>query len=335
MSSPPSFEPEDHSQSEEENILDNDEGLFMRDDTSSFQQMIDAEAFLQEMGEKEGYKVIDEYDGQRTKRYATRRFGTSSDMCVFTVTEDPIGCTLEELRQKFAECEKEWKESACWADLQEELRRLWYSKGITVDRCILYGLGSPSWTEEEEDQLRTLTQLAAFISITKLIGKMDHLLESKSQKCSMVLIEKALCQQQNRPELYAQEPVMNNLDRMFLETLGIAIVEHPEAFELLTKNSFAYCPAAEQAVDYRTFAEDPIIYLGGDAATWVDEEGQLRSIYDAYYIPQYLKVKLDPNYKDYARVMTLAASAFMENRESHALPDMQRFGATHLTWRRV
>jgi len=63
--------------------------------------------------------------------------------------------------------------------------------------------------------------------------------------------------------VYAQEPWYNRLDEELLETLQMRKVDHPAAFELMTRQSFAFCPGAEQFVVKRTLRRDPALYLGG------------------------------------------------------------------------
>ena len=45
---------------------------------------------------------------------------------------------------------------------------------------------------------------------------------------------------------YAQDPVFNTLDAALLHSLGITVVEHPCAFERVSKDSFLFCPGVER-----------------------------------------------------------------------------------------
>lgn len=58
--------------------------------------------------------------------------------------------------------------------------------------------------------------------------------------------------------VYTQDPVYNNLDQALFDALDITVVEHPRAFDLVSKNSFVYCPGAER------------VHLGGilDVMPW-------------------------------------------------------------------
>jgi hypothetical protein len=134
-------------------------------------------AFLNEMGDKEGWKVVGERDGGRkTKRYTMFVEGQRGEMETFSMTEDPIRRSLDDLKQDYAKYDKEWKESACWAEIQEVLKRLCRDDGIAIDRYMLFGPGSPSGGRSDSDveglRARALTQVAVFISIAQFIGKM-------------------------------------------------------------------------------------------------------------------------------------------------------------------
>lgn len=148
----------------------------------------------------------------------------------------------------------------------------------------------------------------------------------------MLIITAASCQQDDEPQtLFAQEPRFNDLDREFLQSLGIKTVEHPEGFNLLTHNSFAYCPGAEQNVDLRCFSQDPVLYLGGDAKTWYDDEGNLRSRFESTKPPGYCEEwDLHP---DRDRRCAILVRSFMRDRQEHALPELDRSIPIYLNWR--
>lgn len=69
------------------------------------------------------------------------------------------------------------------------------------------------------------------------------------------------------------------MDRGLLSSIGVTTVNHPTGFNMITCNSLAFCPGAEQFVDLRTLIRDPKVYVGSDLETWVDEQGRLRSFY--------------------------------------------------------
>lgn len=75
----------------------------------------------------------------------------------------------------------------------------------------------------------------------------------------------------------AQEPCYNLLDGPFLDSLGVRKVDHPQGFDLLTSNSFAYCPGAEQYVVLRTLRADPYLYLAGKLDAYRGALGCLQS----------------------------------------------------------
>lgn len=63
--------------------------------------------------------------------------------------------------------------------------------------------------------------------------------------------------------VYAQDPVFNNLDRGLLESLGITVVDHPEAFGLITRSTLLFCPGAEKKHLELVLPSNPLVLFGG------------------------------------------------------------------------
>lgn len=70
---------------------------------------------------------------------------------------------------------------------------------------------------------------------------------------------------------YTQDPVYNALDKALLAALDIAVVEDPEAFDLVSESSFAYCPGAERAHLEAVLARMPWGLFGGPVEDMVDD----------------------------------------------------------------
>jgi hypothetical protein len=51
----------------------------------------------------------------------------------------------------------------------------------------------------------------------------------------------------DKNNIYAQDPVFNDLDKQLLQSLGIKVVEHPAAFDLVNDRTFLFCPGAERS----------------------------------------------------------------------------------------
>ena len=69
---------------------------------------------------------------------------------------------------------------------------------------------------------------------------------------------------------YTQDPVYNALDKALLAALDITVVDDPEAFDLVSVDSFAYCPGAERAHLETILARMPRGLFGGPVEEMVD-----------------------------------------------------------------
>ncbi|KAA8647115.1 SRR1 family protein [Aspergillus tanneri] len=63
--------------------------------------------------------------------------------------------------------------------------------------------------------------------------------------------------------VYAQDPVLNAHDKFLLLSLGINVLEHPDAFEKVSPATFLYCPGAEQTHLVQLLASNPAFLFGG------------------------------------------------------------------------
>lgn len=63
--------------------------------------------------------------------------------------------------------------------------------------------------------------------------------------------------------VYAQDPVFNGFDKQLLQSLGITVVEHPTAFNLVNQHTFLYCPGAERAHLEQLLPSSPALVFCG------------------------------------------------------------------------
>lgn len=163
----------------------------------------------------------------------------------FTPAELPDGATLEKALSHYQKCETEWKQSNSWTELNKTFQSRVFKQDLNITNCICFGLSSPTGFVGSGVDRRNVAmyQLAAFKSVIDIIrGKQDQ-----------------------RPEAFTQEPLFNTLDVTLLSHLNIKVVEHPEAFKLITSNTFAFCPCAEQYVVRGALFRFPAIYMGSGA----------------------------------------------------------------------
>ena len=155
--------------------------------------------------------------------------------------EIPYDASVEKAMARYKFLAERWLASESWSVLKLELESKDLRSDNPIASCILFGSGSVSgwfrgWVERHDV---ALTQIAVFKSIVDLITEWQH----------------------GRPKCYAQEPEYNHVDKAFLKELDITIVDDPQGFGLIGKNSFAYTPGAEMHVAIRSVFSEPRLYL--------------------------------------------------------------------------
>lgn len=64
---------------------------------------------------------------------------------------------------------------------------------------------------------------------------------------------------------------MNNMDKMFLGTLGYEVIEHPQAPKEVARDTFVYTPGAHFAHVRNLFDyAQPSVYVGVDLVKWIE-----------------------------------------------------------------
>ncbi|KAL3452191.1 hypothetical protein BJX65DRAFT_293350 [Aspergillus insuetus] len=163
--------------------------------------------------------------------------------------EAPPSATLSHLQRQLNESRRRWEGSATWASAQDALRRALPLAGSGDEgedvSIVCVGLGSPSgflrggWVDRRSV---SMYQLAALASVMGLFED----------------------QAPNRPiKVYAQDPVFNDHDCALLESLNITVLEHPGAFEKVSRRTLLFCPGAERRHLELLLAHDPAIVFGG------------------------------------------------------------------------
>ena len=64
-------------------------------------------------------------------------------------------------------------------------------------------------------------------------------------------------------QVYAQDPVFNELDTSLLASLDITVLETPLAFEKISSRTFLFCPGAERAHLEQVLPLNPAFVFGG------------------------------------------------------------------------
>jgi hypothetical protein len=108
-------------------------------------------------------------------------------------------------------------------------------------------------------------QLAALASVMGLFGWFSPFPDLITSPDEM-LTRRSIAEDQapNRPiKVYAQDPVFNDHDCALLESLNITVLEHPGAFEKVSRRTLLFCPGAERRHLELLLAHDPAIVFGG------------------------------------------------------------------------
>jgi hypothetical protein len=162
-----------------------------------------------------------------------------------TPAETPAGASLEKALSHYQKSDSAWKQSKTWAELKQTFDTRISTEHLHISNCICFGLGSPTGLTGAGFDRRDISmyQLAAFKSIIDLLSS----------------------EQAQPPPAFAQEPQFNTLDHQLLAHLNIKAVNHPEAFHLITGQSFTFCPSAEQFVIRGTLSRAPAMHMGNGA----------------------------------------------------------------------
>ncbi|EPS34818.1 hypothetical protein PDE_09782 [Penicillium oxalicum 114-2] len=213
----------------------------------------------------------------------TESNATNDQELVFGPAEAPARLTLEELQTQYRAHYEKWINSETWAQLRTQLARqltqqaedvaeakVWTPNSLgdslqkatnpgdvspgqgPIDTIVCVGLGSPSgflrggWVDRRSV---SMYQLAALDSLASQI-----LSYSSSSN---------LTPNPNPLKIYAQDPVFNTLDTSLLSSLGITVISHPAAFNLITPHTLLFCPGAEKKHLEQLLAFRPRMVFGG------------------------------------------------------------------------
>lgn len=216
--------------------------------------------------------------------------------------EAPQQQTLEELLHQLGVFQRRWQRSSTWLALHETLHDLWQQRqqqqqqrcradkkaqempdGLDKSRCacscqriVCLGLGSPSGFLRGglvDRRMVSMYQLAALVSIVEQADACDDACEAGEGCCegcgASDKQSRAICRAgksrgcRGYMQVFAQDPVFNTLDRALLAGLGIAVVEHPAAFELVDASTFLFCPGAEKVHLEQLVVPGPALLFGG------------------------------------------------------------------------
>ncbi|KAI9664292.1 MAG: hypothetical protein M1829_005847 [Trizodia sp. TS-e1964] len=141
---------------------------------------------------------------------------------VLRPAEIPAACTVEILTPLFERASRDWHASSAAAELVRVLSKTAVAPPLaTIDTVVCLGLGS---VVDPRSRRCSMLQLAVLHSLIQLVQE-THPLQA----------------------VLAQDPVFNHLDRAFLLSLGITVLDHPAALSSITPTALVYAPHAERS----------------------------------------------------------------------------------------
>ncbi|KAI4828137.1 hypothetical protein E4T45_10297 [Aureobasidium sp. EXF-8846] len=161
--------------------------------------------------------------------------------------------TVQKLLDEHNRCKKQWVDSEARRWLQQLLARQMAEAGWSLNKAVCVALGSPSlsWA----NRLRSVWQLVLFMDLVDMVRpRLNHADELK---------------------LYAQEPRFTSLDREFLRSLDITVLDPPQAEELVDKSTFIFVPCIEWLLElpFMLVAVETPLYVSS-SMHWIAEEAE-------------------------------------------------------------
>lgn len=197
--------------------------------------------------------ISESEDGwSRVERTAPTRHG-STPLIQETLPPVDKSLTVQKLSEEHKRCKQQWVESDTRQWLQQLLARQMPEGGWPLNKAVCVALGSPSlsWA----NRLRSVWQLVMFIDMVETVqAKLNHTNELK---------------------LYAQEPRFTQLDKHFLESLNVAVLEQPGAEELVDESSLIFIPCLEWVLElpFMLVAAKSPLYVSS-SMHWVADEAE-------------------------------------------------------------
>ncbi|KAI0521668.1 hypothetical protein F5B22DRAFT_546273 [Xylaria bambusicola] len=170
-----------------------------------------------------------------------------------TLLPSPASLSLEQVKQDYDRIAGQWKSSSSFTQLQDLLSSYAASVNVNVATAICFGLGTfdppdGAWEQKRKAHI----QLAAFLSIV------EHLQTQASHQIRCLF----------------QEPILNSVDKVFIESLGHEVVESPAGFQLVDPKTLAFGVHLYRDIYSQVIATHiPAMFIGTSYGTWEDSHG--------------------------------------------------------------
>ena len=198
--------------------------------------------------------------------------------------EIPDGFTLEKLRDRYEWHKNRWLTSEAWEAVRGVLEgEMAKSNVVEFDNCVCIGLGSLSGLLRGglvDRRTVSLFQVAALAEILEYACTYDiYILSDRIDTACLPSVvfccvtapglirnNHELARSVSRVKIgrcFAQDPVFNSLDQEFLQSIGIEVVQTPEAFGMVNEKTFLYAPGAERTHLLDLLSKNPAAFFGG------------------------------------------------------------------------
>ena len=118
-----------------------------------------------------------------------------------------------------------------------------------IDQVICTGIGSFSAYPPDGVECNAYYQFAEFLDFMEELKSMEKITADA--------------------KMFFQDPLFNKIDRDFLATYGIAVIENPEAFNKMSTTTFLYAPNNHDHIFYHSFrVAEPVLLVGNNLAIY-------------------------------------------------------------------
>ncbi|TGJ79246.1 hypothetical protein E0Z10_g9510 [Xylaria hypoxylon] len=165
----------------------------------------------------------------------------------------PPSLSLEQVKQDHDRLAGQWKSSPSYGQLQELLSSHTAIISGSVTKAICLGLGTfdppdGAWEQKRKAHI----QLAAFLAIV------EHLQSNANHQV----------------RCFFQEPILNSVDKAFIESLGHKVVESPIGFQLVDPAALVFGVHLYRDIYSQVIATHiPAMFVGTSYGTWEDFHG--------------------------------------------------------------
>jgi hypothetical protein len=189
-------------------------------------------------------------DSQKKFAYSKREYITSEDGWTHVAdkswksmmskekshaaVESPLAdMTLEEMVKEHDRYSQQWESSDACAKLKIILSSTENEGRCVVENAICLGLGSlqalsMEWRRSSHTQLAALTTIRDTLSKLTVTNCSPEKQDTTDEALDLT------------GQMIVQDPRFTDLDKSLLESMGCKVVDHPEAFRHLNKNSLVY-----------------------------------------------------------------------------------------------